>query len=367
MERLLERLDGAFSTIVPLLYLVGLAAGTLAYFTDIRLGFTLTVGVCLALAAEVHSFLQQRRLRSLWAVFTRPNLDEDTRESLVKQLWVQGGILAGLVAFSAYNATAFVASTWTPAPGWLPASVQIGIRGLVVPVLFLLTGFLSPLTVDAGAILAHASREMLHHTIKTTVKQWRTRIARARKRGLNLAPVAVALMLDAGDTDGARRVQMIDSGLAYAEAGGDTREALAPTLAGGIFTPTGGPDRGGDDTPTGGPDRGPGGKGGAPRPRGSSRGGPTLRLVSDAPTAPRNGSGMTRAQQEALLERDMTLARDILASEPDISTRKLAARLSVGRAYPCHPQRAGTIRLRLAGEDGVSSTAGASQGARARA
>ena len=128
----------------------------------------------------------------------------------------------------------------------------------------------------------------------------------------------------------------------------DTPRLPAATLA-GVFTPTppdGGPDRG----PTGGKPR-PASSRGSSRPGGSSRG-EGLRLVSDKPPTPRNGSGMTRAQQESLLARDMTRARDILASEPDISTRELARRLSVGRVYECHPQRAGTIRVRLAAKDG---------------
>lgn len=380
MHRLLERLDNAASTLVPLLYLAGLALGTIVYFTDAHIGALLAVGVSLALAAEIHSFLAQRRVRALWALYTRRGLDEDAREQLARQLWVQGAILAGLVAFSAYNATAFVASTWQPAPGWLPAPLQIAVRGLIVPVLFLLTGFLSPLSTDAGAILASASREMLHHTIKTTVKQWRGRIRKARRRNLNLAPVAIALMLDAGDADGARRIEMIDAGLARAEAGAASREALAldaprvasglaldaPALAVGVFTPTA-PDRGPDRGPTGGPDDGPssptggptGGNGGKRQgSRGSSRGGASsstaggvLRLVSDTPRRDsRRDSGMTRAQQEALWQRDTAQARELLAVEPVMSTRELARRLTVGRAYTCHPGRAATIRRALATE-----------------
>lgn len=377
MHRMLERLDGAASTLVPLLYLSGLALGTIVYFTDAHIGALLAVGVSLALAAECHAFLAQRRVRALWALYTRRGLDEDAREALRTQLWVQGSILAGLVAFSAYNATAFVASTWTPAPGWLPAPVQVAVRGLIVPVLFLLTGFLSPLTTDAGAILASASREMLHHTIKTTVKQWRGRIRKARRRNLNLAPVAIALMLDAGDADGARRIHMIDAGLARAEAGeasglpsGEALALDAPTLA-SVFTPTPAPDRG----PTGGPDRGPddspssptGGNGGKRQgSRGSSRGaaraggaGGVIRLVSDTP---RRDSGMTRAQQEALYQRDMNQAREILAGEPIISTRELARRLTVGRAFTCHPGRAATIRRALASEAPTGQARKASAG-----
>lgn len=226
MHRFLERLDGAASTIVPVAYLAGLALGTMAYFTGVTLDAGLAVGVALALAAELHSFLEQRRCRALWASYNRAS-DEDVRDRLAGQIKAHVAILAALVAFSAVNATAFAAETWHPAPGFLPTWLQIGIRGAVVPCLFLLTGALSPLTVNASDELAAASRHMLHRTIKATVKQWNARIERARKHGLDLAPVAVSLMLDAGDVDGARRVQLIAEGLDIAESGRVNTPALS--------------------------------------------------------------------------------------------------------------------------------------------
>lgn len=216
MHRFLERLDAAASTIVPLLYLAGLMLGTLSYFANVQLGFTLAVGIALSFAAELHSFLALRRCRAVYGQLTR-TADALTRDRLAAQLRVHVAILGALVAFSTFNSVAFVASTWHPTPGWLPAWAQIGIRGAIIPAFFLLAGFLSPLHADAGALLASASHDMLHRTIKATVRQWKRRVETARKRGLDLAPIAVALMIDAGDTDGARRVEMIARGLNVAE------------------------------------------------------------------------------------------------------------------------------------------------------
>jgi hypothetical protein len=98
-------------------------------------------------------------------------------------------------------------------------------------VLFLLTGALSPLTVNASDELAAASRHMLHRTIRATVRQWNHRIERARKHGVDLAPVAVSLMMDAGDADGARRVQLIAEGLNVAESGRANIPAIAARTA----------------------------------------------------------------------------------------------------------------------------------------
>lgn len=227
MHRLLERLDGAASTIVPLAYLCGLMIGTMAYFTGITLNLGLAVGLSLAVAAELHSFLEQRRVRALWATWARARRDLAART----QLQLHVAILGALVLFSAVNATAFIAETWTPAHGFLPDWLQIGIRGCVVPVLFLLACFLTPLHADAGDLLAVASHAMLHRAIKATTKQWRKRIRRAERSGHDLAPVAIALMQDAGDTDGARRISMIADGLSAAESGQRGQVIIQPAAA----------------------------------------------------------------------------------------------------------------------------------------
>lgn len=218
MHRLLERLDGAASTLVPLLYLCGLALGTVAYFSGVRLALDgVLVGGALALAAEMHSYLEQRRVRAVWAQLARLPDDDDHRDALTTQLRAHGAILAILVLFSSFNSVAFVAATWTPTPGFLPDWLQIGLRGAIVPIFFLLTGALSPLSTDAGAVLQAASRDMLHRAIRATTRQWRTRLRAASARKLDLAPVAIALMEDAGDADGARRIRLIAQGLATAE------------------------------------------------------------------------------------------------------------------------------------------------------
>lgn len=233
MHRFLERLDAAGTTLVPLAYLAGLVGGTMAYFTGIRLGFGLAVGISLAVASELHSFLQQRRTRATWGVLARTSPDDPHYAGLRRQLFASACILTALLLFQTFTSMAFVAETWTPARGYLPGWLQVGIRGAVVPFLLLLAGFLAPLTVDASAVLSRASGDMLHKAIRATVKQWNHRIDRARRQGLDLAPIAVALMLDAGDTDGARRVQMIAEGLNVAEGVTSSSSVHAAAAPGG--------------------------------------------------------------------------------------------------------------------------------------
>jgi hypothetical protein len=215
--RILEKLDGVLSGLVPILYLLGLALGTAAYFTGVTRDFGLAVGA-LACAAECHLFLQQRRVRRRLGDLSRASEQHPRRPQLARAFWGHVAVLLFLVAFSTYNSVAFVAKVWTPIPGWLPGWVQTDVRGAIIPALFLLTGLLAPLDADAGELLVAASHGMLTRTLRATVRQWTGRIERARRRGVDLAPIAVALMVDTGDLDGARRVGLIAEGLAAAEA-----------------------------------------------------------------------------------------------------------------------------------------------------
>jgi hypothetical protein len=99
-------------------------------------------------------------------------------------------------------------------------------RGAIVPGLFYLAGELTPLITEPGDVLAHASREMTFAAVRTMSQQWRRRLRRARRRNLDLAPIAVTLLHDAGDLPGAARIRLIAEGLTAAEEG---RMPLPPT------------------------------------------------------------------------------------------------------------------------------------------
>jgi hypothetical protein len=218
IHRFFDAIDGALSALVPLLYLVGLAAGTLAYFSGILVQFDVAVGVCLAVATECHAYLTQRRMRMARARLNRATVRDEAYGQLEAQYTRQRNILIALIAFSTYNSVQFVASTWHPS-GWLPGWLQILVRGAIVPGLFYLAGELTPLITEPGDVLAHASREMTFAAVRTVSKQCGRRLRRARRRNLDLAPIAVTLLHDAGDVPGAARIRLIAEGLTAAEEG----------------------------------------------------------------------------------------------------------------------------------------------------
>ena len=100
LHRTLQRLDEAASTLVPLLYPAGLLLGATAYFAGVTLNAGLAVGVALAAAAELHSFLQQRRLRATWARYVRLPEDAPERDAVGLRVKIDAAILGALLTFS---------------------------------------------------------------------------------------------------------------------------------------------------------------------------------------------------------------------------------------------------------------------------
>lgn len=222
--------------------------GTAAYFSGLVLDAGVAVGVALACAVELHGFLEQRRVRALWGAYNRTP-DGETRDRAFAELRAHAVILGALVLFQAYNSLQFLGATWKPSPGLVPAPLQLIIRALVLPAAFLVSGALSPLTVDAGDELRHAARAILHRTLRATLRQWKTRIDRAARSQRDLAPIAVSLMLDAGDTDGARRINFISERLNASEHGPALLSAASmPSVRTGSIEAPQMPDR----PPTGG-------------------------------------------------------------------------------------------------------------------
>jgi hypothetical protein len=184
-----------------------------------------TLGLMLSakssVAAECHSYLVQRRMRMARARLNRATIRDEAYAQLEGQYTRQRTVLLLLIAFSTFNSIEFVASTWHPS-GWLPGWLQILVRGAIVPALFYLAGELTPLSTEPGDVLAHASREMTFAAVRTVSKQWGRRLRRrrrARRRNLDLAPIAVTLLHDAGDVPGAARIRLIAEGLTAAEEG----------------------------------------------------------------------------------------------------------------------------------------------------
>lgn len=321
MERLVEKFSRFAASNVVLIYLLAMSLGTATYFVGRYIGlspnFVVVIGFATAAAVEVHSLLSQRLARRLWQQRNKLDQADEEYESIDSQFRIHMWITVGLVAFSIFNAWQFWRLTY-PAVITAWDVVAITIRAAFIPCAFLSAGFLVPLEYDAGMLLSDASHKMLRRTIKITISQWNRRISRARKQNIDLAPIAIALMEHAGHRDGARRVQMIATGLNVAEG----REAVAyalsePPLATAIALNTA-------QMPTDRPPTGPGSPSLAPRPRAKG----TVATGSRKVTQLR--SGRPRKERRTAYER----VADYLAEHPAASVRTVAegARVSLSTA-----------------------------------
>lgn len=312
MHRLLERFSAFAATGVVLVYLGGLFLGTATYFVGRAIGTSpdldASIGFALALAVEVHSFLSQRLTRSHFQ--QRNKLDEAQADwdAADRQFRIHLGITCGLVAFSVFNSIAFWALVMRPQTigDWL----QVVVRGLIVPLAFLAAGFLTPLSHDAAQLLQDASAVMLRQTVKVTVKQWRRRVARARKAGIDLAPVAVELMEDAREVDAARRIRIIAHALDVAEGRVPERAHILPPPE---YTPDEAFDIAWDRPPTG---------PGSP--------------VASRRRASKRGKGSHKRAAVIRLQtsrRDVeTAIRALLGEQPGMSIRQLSKRAGVSES-----------------------------------
>jgi hypothetical protein len=229
MVRFFQVLDDLLSQIVPIAYLVGLAAGTILYFGGVIPEAPVAVGTCVGLAAECHYWLQQRRVRNIYGVLSRLKLSDPKREILTQNFKVQLAILILLGLFSAFNSNMFLSAFWHPLATDVPVWLQTIIRGSVVPLLLLATGALTPLHEDPSAYLTRASTAILRRTLRATVGQMKSRIRQARQHKADLVPIAVALMVDSGDYDGAKRLRLISEGISESEQ--DTGNYYAVALS----------------------------------------------------------------------------------------------------------------------------------------
>ncbi|MGZ6350603.1 MAG: hypothetical protein ACXWQ8_14015 [Ktedonobacterales bacterium] len=223
MEKALERFARLMGTGVIITYLVGLFVGTATYFVGRLIGndtsFAFAVGIALAVSVEVHSWLSQRLARNLWQQLHKMSETDERYDDIRAQFKLHMWITVGLVVFSMVNSMLFWYVTWPTAEKSAFDIVQIIIRGAVIPMAFLAAGFLTPLTHDASAMLADVAHSMLTKTTKAMAKQWKQRIKQAQRQKIDLAPIAISLMQDAGDHAAAKRIQVIADGLARAERG----------------------------------------------------------------------------------------------------------------------------------------------------
>lgn len=225
--------DRTAANVIRVLYLVGMFFGIWSFFTQQTFdgrAVSAVMGGVLAGALIVHEFLQTRRVIMVWNRFWRTAKEE--RKQLVGQLVMSAIILILLLGFDGLAMWQYLYyQTYGHMP--LPIEISMPIQSFILPGFALAASLLQDFEDDPNALLRRAASDMLFSTIKQSTKQWKKRLGTAVKNRHNLAPITTRLMQDAGEDDSARRIMLIEEGLAQTEG-------LQWTKQGNLYLPSAG-------------------------------------------------------------------------------------------------------------------------------
>lgn len=230
MEKMMGGMEGVARQLVPVCYMLGLIVGTAYYFTDGAgdLGkYALSIGACLAVATELHSFLLQRRILVAWTQ-KRKAYDSATEDEANRDLWMYGGWLFALLAFQIFTAIMYRAASWHPSDTLLPVMVQVIIAGAVIPIFFFGVGFLAKIVMDPADVQEQTKNEtamksavvgqrVANRALQAATRSFDYRLRQAEKSHADLTGLAVAMQRRFEDNDGAHTLMVIDNELRSVE------------------------------------------------------------------------------------------------------------------------------------------------------
>jgi hypothetical protein len=305
----LDWLDTAAGGLIRVAYLLAGVTAVAVYFgagnlpAQVEGPLNAALPWALSVAVELHTYITARRVRSAW---------QDHAAGVLK---VNLAILAGLLAFSAWNQLGYLSETWHPPTSGalaLPSAAAYLVRALVVPAAFMAAAFLAPMAEPITAQIEAEARATLTDVFKIARQQRRRMLKEAERSGRDMTGALVELVPDP-------EVRRIISH-AYGAIGAPVTSVMVPATltetTGSLLTApqeashVGGSPQG-DRPPTG-------------------PGSPTQRRASKRP-AP----GKQRRPEILRLEPPEsaeTRIRAVLDSEPHTSIRQLAQRAAVSES-----------------------------------
>jgi hypothetical protein len=213
------RLDRIMSWSVRVAYIIGTFFGWFGMFTGTVLNnpvVTYLSGAALAGAVVTHEFLQLRRAelyrRRAQRSTTTPTEGKHFKKLAFTNFTVSCIILAA-GSFMLYNHFTVIGGG---VDVFGPNSRAL-IECILIPLFAAISTLLTEIEDDPNGLLARAAYEMTQKAVKLVQQQWDDRVQNVVQSGHNLSPVAIALMVDAGDEAGAKRIRIIEEGLATAE------------------------------------------------------------------------------------------------------------------------------------------------------
>lgn len=212
-------LDRFLANLIRVCYLVGAILGIFSFFSHLAIDvpqINWAFSGMIAGALVTHEFLQTRRVLIIAGRLMRGKGSKELLESLGKAFWSNLSILIVLLicnAFFIWQYRTVIDTGVSP----LPTNIADILEAVALPLFGLAASLLVEVSDDAGVVLERARDAMLFAATKRAVRQQKTRIKTAVKNQHNLTPIVTALMLDTGDEEGARRINLIEQGLENTE------------------------------------------------------------------------------------------------------------------------------------------------------
>jgi hypothetical protein len=222
-------LDRFLANLIRVCYLVGAILGIFSFFSHLAIDvpqINWAFSGMIAGALVTHEFLQTRRVLIIAGRLMRGKGTKEQNEALGKAArsnLIILGILLACNVFFIWNYRTVIDTGVSPLPLWLGDILE----AFALPLFGLAASLLVEVSDDAGVVLERARDAMLFSATKRAVRQQKNRINQAVQSGHNLTPIVTALMLDTGDEDGARRINLIEDGLEKTEK--DSKLYHAPT------------------------------------------------------------------------------------------------------------------------------------------
>ena len=192
IAQFLDWLDEAAARLIRVAYLLAGVTAVAVYFgaghlpPSVESALNGILPWALSFAVETHTYITARRVRAAW------------QEKQAGALKVNLAVLAGLLAFSAWNQLNYLYETWTPPhtalalPGWLAYVV----RALVVPGAFMAAAFLAPLAQPVAAQIEAEARNVLADVFRIARRQRKTMLKAAQREGRDMTGALVELVPD---------------------------------------------------------------------------------------------------------------------------------------------------------------------------
>lgn len=176
------------------------------------------IGALLTVAFMLHEFVQSLRATSITSAAFKSLLTKKDTMALFIHAAFNWFVLLCLLAFNGMVLYNTFTLKDTGAPVW--TSLQLDrLQAVLIPLLGLFASIIIDVEDNVSDVLRRTFQDILLMTTKATSAQWKTKVKKAKRQGVNLVPIVGALSLHQGDSAAAESLAIMEDGLQSVEVG----------------------------------------------------------------------------------------------------------------------------------------------------